>query len=91
MLYSALVYYKNHMEDVFMFETLKSILVEEYQVDPAEITLDSDLRNDLGINSIELAELVMTCEEKFDVEFSDEDINSIATIGDVIKYLEGNA
>ena len=55
-----------------MFETLKSILVEEFQLNPDEITLDSDLRNDLGINSIELADLVMTCEEKFGVEFKDE-------------------
>lgn len=74
-----------------MFETLKSILVEEFQLNPDEITLDSDLRNDLGINSIELADLVMTCEEKFGVEFKDEDFNKIATIGDVINYLEENA
>ena len=74
-----------------MFETLKSILVEEFQLNPDEITLDSDLRNDLGINSIELADLVMTCEEKFGVEFKDEDFNKIATIGDVINYIEENA
>ena len=71
-----------------MFETLKSILVEEYQVDPDEITLDSDLRNDLGINSIELADLVMLCEEKFDIEINDEDIRKFTTVGDVVNYLE---
>ena len=74
-----------------MFETLKSILVEELQLDADEITLESDLANDLGINSIELADLVMTCEEKFGVEIKDEDIYKFATIGDVVNYLEENA
>ncbi|MBE6589911.1 MAG: acyl carrier protein [Ruminococcaceae bacterium] len=74
-----------------MFETLKNLLVEELQIDPDDITLESNLASDLGINSIELADLVMTCEEKFDVEFKDEDISNLATIGDVVKYLEENA
>ncbi len=73
-----------------MFETLKSILVEELQLDANEITMESNLANDLGINSIELADLVMICEEKFDIEFADEDIYKFATIGDVVKYLEEN-
>ena len=74
-----------------MFEALKNLLVEELQIDPDDITLESNLSSDLGINSIELADLVMTCEEKFDVEFKDEDISNLATIGDVVKYLEENA
>lgn len=86
-----MVVYQNHTEDTFMFETLKNLLVEELQLDPDDITLDANLASDLGINSIELADLVMTCEEKFDVEFKDEDISNLATIGDVVKYLEENA
>ena len=74
-----------------MFETLKNILVEELQLDASEITMESSLANDLGINSIELADLVMICEEKFDVEFKDEDIYKFATIGDVVNFLEENA
>ena len=74
-----------------MFETLKDILVEELQLDADDITLESHLSNDLGINSIELADLVMTCEEKFDVEFKDEDLAGLQTVGDVVKYLEENA
>ena len=42
-----------------MFETLKELLAEELQLDPNEITMESELTNDLGINSIELADLVM--------------------------------
>ena len=74
-----------------MFETLKSILVEELQLDADEITLESDLANDLGINSIELADLIMLCEDKFGVEIKDEDIYKFVNIGDVVKYLEENA
>ena len=71
-----------------MFETLKNILVEELQLDADEITLESDLANDLGINSIELADLVMLCEDKFDLEIEDDDIHRFITIADVVAYLE---
>ena len=74
-----------------MFETLKDILVEELQLDADEITMESDLANDLGINSIELADLILLCEDKFGVEIQDEDIHKFVNIGDVVKYLEENA
>ena len=73
-----------------MFETLKNILVEELQLDPAEITLEAELTNDLGINSIELADLIMMCEDKFGVEIEDDDIHNFVTIGDVVDYLEAH-
>ena len=73
-----------------MFETLKNILVEELQLDADEITLESDLANDLGINSIELADLVMICEEQFDLTIDDEDLHGFITVGDIVNYLEAN-
>ncbi|MBQ8212716.1 MAG: acyl carrier protein [Clostridia bacterium] len=71
-----------------MFEMLKNVLVEELQLDPEEITLDAELANDLGINSIELADLVMLCEDKFDIEIEDDDIHKFITVNDVVTYLE---
>ncbi len=71
-----------------MFETLKNLLVEELQLDPDEIKMESELVNDLGINSIELADLVLMCEDKFGLEIEDDDIHKFITIGDVVKYLE---
>ncbi len=71
-----------------MFETLKNLLVEELQLDADDIKMDSELTNDLGINSIELADLVMLCEERFGLEINDEDIPRFVTIGDVVAYLE---
>ena len=74
-----------------MFETLKNLLVEELQLNPDEITLESDLANDLGVNSIELADMIMICEDKFGVEIKDEDIFKFVNVGDVVKFLEENA
>ena len=71
-----------------MFETLKNLLVEELQLDADEIKMESELTNDLGINSIELADLVLMCEDKFDLEIADDDIQQFVTIGDVVNYLE---
>ena len=71
-----------------MFEKLKELLVEELQIDEKDITLEAELSNDLNINSIELADLVMMCEEKFGIEIADDDSNKFITIGDVVNYLE---
>ncbi len=71
-----------------MFEQFKNLIVDELQVEADKVTPEADLSNDLGINSIELAELVMKCEEVFGVEIQDEDIHTLTTVGDVVKYLE---
>ena len=71
-----------------MFETLKNLLVEELQLDADDITPEAELANDLGINSIELADLVMLCEDKFGIEIQDDDIHKFVTVEDVVKYLE---
>ena len=71
-----------------MLETLKKLLAEELQIDPETVTLDAELASDLGLTSIELADLVMLCEEKFGVTIDDDDIHKFVTIGDVVEYLE---
>ena len=71
-----------------MFEKLKELLVEELQIDAKDITMEAELSNDLGINSIELADLVLMCEEKFGIEIAEEDSNRFITVGDVVDYLE---
>lgn len=71
-----------------MFDKLKEILIDELQVEEELITLEAELVNDLGINSIELADLVMLCEDKFGVEIGDSEIGKFVTVGDVVTYLE---
>lgn len=74
-----------------MFETLKKFIIEEVHVNPEDITMDAELSGDLGINSLELADLVIACEERFDIEIPDEDLHSFTTVGDVVRFLEDNA
>ena len=74
-----------------MFEKLKALLVEELQIDENEITMEAELTGDLGINSLELADLVYACEEKFGVEIADDDLRTFITVGDVVRYLEAKA
>lgn len=73
-----------------MFETLKNLLIEELQLDEDAITMDAELKGDLGINSIEQYELAMMCEDKFGVEINDEEFHKFVTIGDVVAYLEAH-
>ena len=74
-----------------MFETLKDFMVEELNINADSITMEAELTGDLGINSLELADLVYACEEKFDVEIEDDDLRNFITVGDVVKYLESKA
>lgn len=73
-----------------MFEKFKNLLVNELQIKEDLITLDAELTTDLGVNSIELADLVMICEEQFDIVIEDEDLHGFITVGDVVNYLEAN-
>lgn len=74
-----------------MFETLKKFLVDELHVNAEDISMEAELSGDLGINSLELADLVYICEEKFNIEIEDEDLHNFTTVGDVVRYLEKNA
>ena len=71
-----------------MFENLKKFLVEELHIKADDITMEAELSGDLGINSLELADLVYLCEEKFNVVIDDDELNNFVTVGDVIRYLE---
>lgn len=69
-----------------MFEEIKTLLVDELSIPAEEIKLESELIGDLGINSLELADLVMLCEDKFDVEIDEEELRKFITVGDVADY-----
>ena len=71
-----------------MFDKVANLLVDELQLNRDDIKMESELSGDLGINSIELADLVMICEERFGIEISDDDSKNFVTVGDVVKYLE---
>ena len=74
-----------------MFEELKSILMEELDVDEALILPEAEFVSDLKLNSLELADFVVFCEEKFGTTIDEEDIHSILSIQDLMEYIEQKA
>ena len=71
-----------------MLEKLKSIIADQLSVDADSIQADSSFKEDLGADSLDLFELVMALEEEFGVEIPSEDLESIATVNDVMEYLK---
>ena len=69
-------------------EKVKQIIVEQLQVDEAEVTPGASFQEDLGADSLDVVELVMQFEEAFDIEIPDEDAEKIATVGDAVAYIE---
>ena len=71
-------------------EKVKQIIVEQLQVDEAEVTPGASFQEDLGADSLDVVELVMQFEEAFDIEIPDEDAEKIKTVKDAIDYIEKN-
>ncbi len=71
-----------------MFEKMKSIIAEQLNVKEEEIKLESKFREDLGADSLDLFELVMALEDEYSVEIPSEELTSLVTVDDVIKYLQ---
>lgn len=71
-----------------MLEQIKGMLAESFGLDPDIIMTDSRLEADLGINSLELAELALRCDEEFVVDIEEDDIHKLITVGDVAAYIE---
>jgi len=71
-----------------MFEKIKKLLVEEMGLDAASITPEAKLIADLKLNSLELAEFILTCEEEFGIMIQDDDLKKLASVGDIVDYIE---
>ena len=71
-----------------MSEQFKNILVDDLSIDPSQITMDAELAKDLGINSLELADLILICEDKLGVEIDDKQLSKFISVGDVVNYLQ---
>ena len=71
-----------------VLEKVKAILAEQFDVDEDKITADTDLQEDLGADSLDVVDLLMSIEDEFDVEVPDEEIENIKTVGDIVRYIE---
>lgn len=71
-----------------VLEKLIELLCEQLDIEPDEVNENTDIINDLGADSLDVVDLVMTLEDEFDIEIPDEDIETIHTVGELAHYLE---
>lgn len=73
-----------------VFEKLQSIIAEQLELDVDEIDYESNIIEDLGADSLDIVDLVMSVEDEFGIEVPDEALEKITTIEDMVKYIEDN-
>jgi len=71
-----------------IFDKIKEVLAEQLEVDPDSITRETDLMSDLGADSLDLVELIMTLEEEYGVSAVDESVYENKTVGEIADYIE---
>ena len=74
-----------------VLEKVKAILAEQFDVEEDKITADTDLQEDLGADSLDVVDLLMSIEDEFEVEVTDEEIENIKTVGALVSYIEANS
>lgn len=73
-----------------MLEKLKNLIAQNLDINTDGVTEGSSFKDDLGIDSLDLFELVMAMEEEFGIEIPSEDLGNMSTVGDVIEYIEAH-
>ena len=70
-----------------VLEKIKKILSEQFDVDENDINQDTKIEEDLGADSLDVVDLLMSIEDEFEIEIPDEDIENIKTVGEIEKYI----
>lgn len=73
-----------------MLEKMKQLIAEGLSVDEALVTENASFKEDLGADSLDLFEMVMSLEEEFGVEIPSDELEKMVTVGDVMKYIEAH-
>ena len=72
-----------------IFEKLKELIAEQFNVDEDTITMETSFTDDLNADSVDIVDLSMALEEEFDIdELSEEEASSISTVGDLVRFLQ---
>ncbi|HZJ76046.1 MAG TPA: acyl carrier protein [Clostridia bacterium] len=71
-----------------IFDKVKTIICEQLDLEEDKVTMDSNILEDLGADSLDIIDLIMSFEDEFDIEVPDEEIEGIKTVGDLVKYIE---
>ena len=70
------------------FEKVRDILAQQFEIDPSEITLDTNIIDDIGADSLDIVELIMAVEDNYGISINDEDAAGLTTVGKIVDYLE---
>jgi acyl carrier protein len=73
-----------------MFEELKKVLAKQLKVSEEKITLDAKIKEDLGADSLDVLQLLMTMEEDYGIVIPDEELGTFETVGDIVNFLDKN-
>ena len=73
-----------------VFDKVKKIIVDQLDVEEEKVTAEASITEDLGADSLDVVDLVMSIEEEFDIEIPDEAVENIKTVGDIVSYIESN-
>lgn len=71
-----------------VFEKIRTILADQLDEKEENITMETDIAADLGADSLDVVEMIMSIEDEFEVEIPDEEIENIKTVGDVVNYIQ---
>lgn len=70
------------------FEKVKNLLVNELDLDENAVTMESKLKEDLGADSLDMVDLIMSIEDTFDIKVDESQAASIVTVGDIVNYID---
>ena len=73
-----------------VLDKVKDILCDQLDVEEDKVTMDASIIEDLGADSLDVVDLIMSLEEEFDCEIPDEEVDNIKTVGDIVKYIEAH-
>ena len=71
-----------------VFEKLRSMLAEQLEIDENKITLDTNIVDDLGADSLDVVEMIMSVEDEYGITIADDQIRELATVSDVVEFVE---
>ncbi len=73
-----------------VFEKIRTMLCDQLDLAEDSVTLESSIVDDMGADSLDVVDLIMSLEEEFDIEIPDEEIENIKLVDDLVKYIESN-
>lgn len=71
-----------------VFEKIRQILCDQLDIEESEVTMESNIAEDLGADSLDVVDLIMSIEDEFEIEVPDDNVESIKTVGDVVNFIE---